>query len=150
MTNQLTTVLRLAICGAALMSTAACATVVRGTKEEYRVESTPPSATVRTSHGFTCTTPCTMKLPRKSEFDITVSLTGHKPFEQRVTNHISGEGAVGLVGNVLIGGVIGVGVDAVSGASLDLRPNPLIVVLAEEGSDEESRTVEPMEAPGGQ
>jgi hypothetical protein len=31
--------------------------------------------------------------------------------------------------NVLIGGVIGIGVDAVTGASQDLKPNPLHVVL---------------------
>jgi hypothetical protein len=34
-----------------------------------------------------------------------------------------------VAGNVLIGGVIGLGVDMVIGASQDLTPNPVTVVL---------------------
>ena len=41
----------------------------------------------------------------------------------------SGKGAAGMAGNVIVGGVIGVGVDAVSGATLDHYPNPVIFKL---------------------
>jgi hypothetical protein len=34
-----------------------------------------------------------------------------------------------MAGNVLIGGLIGIGVDAASGATKELRPNPLVVKL---------------------
>jgi hypothetical protein len=34
-----------------------------------------------------------------------------------------------VAGNVLVGGVIGLGVDMVTGASQDLTPNPVTVVL---------------------
>ena len=34
-----------------------------------------------------------------------------------------------MAGNVLIGGIIGIGVDAATGATQDLKPNPLHVVL---------------------
>jgi hypothetical protein len=37
--------------------------------------------------------------------------------------------AGGFAGNVIIGGVIGMGVDAVSGATLDHYPNPATIVL---------------------
>lgn len=134
-----------AACAAASLS--ACATVTRGTNDHFHVESTPPSATVTTSHGFTCTTPCTMELPRKSEFNVKIKLAGYKDFEMQIVNSMSGQGAAGLAGNVLIGGVIGVGVDALTGATLDLKPNPLIVTLAPEGSSEESRISEPAPAP---
>jgi hypothetical protein len=33
------------------------------------------------------------------------------------------------MGNVIVGGVVGVGVDAVSGAALEHVPNPVTVVL---------------------
>jgi len=130
---------RLAVIAVAAMNVAACATVTRGTKQDFRVESTPPNARVSTSHGYTCTTPCTLKLPRKDEFEITLSLDGYKPFRTHIGNEISGGGAAGLAGNVIVGGVIGIGVDAVTGASLDLRPNPLVVEMAPVDSAEESR-----------
>ena len=38
-------------------------------------------------------------------------------------------GGAGLAGNVLLGGVIGLGVDAATGAAFDLVPNPLKVTL---------------------
>lgn len=47
-------------------------------------------------------------------------------------SEISGAGAAGMAGNVLIGGVIGAGVDAGTGATKDLRPNPLSVQLVAE------------------
>jgi len=124
-------------------SSAACATITRGTKQDYAVQSEPSGAVVKTNHGYSCDTPCTMKLPRKSEFDVTVSKTGYKPFTTRVTNSMSGRGTAGLVGNAVVGGFIGIGVDAVSGATLDLHPNPLVVKLAADGSAEESRAVTP-------
>jgi hypothetical protein len=36
---------------------------------------------------------------------------------------------MGVAGNVLVGGIIGLGVDAATGASQDLVPNPLKVTL---------------------
>jgi len=42
---------------------------------------------------------------------------------------MSGNGAAGLARNILVGGVIGVGVDAVTGATLDHFPNPAVITL---------------------
>lgn len=125
--------LTVAVCGLAGLS--ACATVTRGTTEAFTVESTPPGAKVRTSNGYTCeSTPCTWKMARKSEFEVEVSKPGYKTARANVTNQIAGAGAAGLAGNVLIGGVIGVGVDAVSGAALELKPNPLHITLEPESA----------------
>lgn len=40
-----------------------------------------------------------------------------------------GNGAAGLAGNVLIGGVIGMGTDVATGATQDHKPNPVHAVL---------------------
>jgi hypothetical protein len=114
-------------------STAACATVTRGTKQDFAVQSEPAGAAFKTDHGFSCETPCTMKLPRKTEFEATISKPGYKTATVRVTNGMSSAGTAGMVGNVLIGGILGVGIDAASGATLDLNPNPLVVTLEAEG-----------------
>ena len=118
------------LCVAALMSTAACATVTRGSKDTWTVQTEPAGAVVKTTNGFSCEqTPCSFKMPRKSEFGVDISKEGFKPYHGQVTNKVSGAGGAGMAGNVILGGVIGAGVDIASGAMLDLVPNPLVVKL---------------------
>jgi hypothetical protein len=109
--------------------------VTRGTNQAWWVETIPSGASVKTSNGFACDqTPCTFKMPRKSEFDVTVAKLGFKTYQGRVTNRVSGGGGAGMAGNLLLGGVIGAGVDVASGAMLDLTPNPLRVTLEPESA----------------
>lgn len=107
-----------------------CATITRGTNQDFTVESTPSGATVATSNGFECpATPCTFRMPRKDGFTVDLTLNGYLPARETVTSNMSSGGAAGMAGNVLVGGIIGVGVDATSGALNDLSPNPLQVTL---------------------
>lgn len=118
-----------ALVGVAL-SLPACATITRGSSQEFTVQSTPPGARVSTSNGFQCdATPCTFRMPRKDEFRATVSLDGYVAQDHDIKSGISSGGAAGLAGNVIFGGVIGAVVDGSSGALNDLTPNPLIVIL---------------------
>lgn len=115
---------------AAGASLSGCATVTRGTNTKFSVESTPPGASVKTSSGFTCDqTPCSMLMPRKGSFDVTVTKAGYKPSVTHVASVVGGAGAAGFVGNALVGGVLGAGLDIYSGAMDDLKPNPLQVTL---------------------
>ena len=117
----------LAGCGLTLT---ACATVTRGSNDAWSVTSEPSGAKVETSHGHQCpATPCAIRMSRKSEFTATVTNDGYEPATLTVTHKTSGTGAAGMAGNVLVGGIIGVGVDAVTGASQDLTPNPAHVTL---------------------
>jgi hypothetical protein len=126
----------------AAMSLGACATVTRGTKTAWEVATEPPGATVETSNGHTCaSTPCAIKMPRKSEFTATIKKEGYKPASVSVTNKVAGAGGAAMAGNVLVGGLIGAGVDAASGAMLDLTPNPVSIKL------EKAETTEAREAP---
>ncbi|GGC63931.1 translation initiation factor 2 [Chelatococcus reniformis] len=116
-----------AAAAAAALVGAGCGTVVRGTTEKVTVESNPPGAQVVSNMGMSCpAAPCIWDVPRKQEFVATFSLDGHYPVQIPVTTRLSGGGAAGLAGNILIGGVIGVGVDAATGAPLDHTPNPVI------------------------
>jgi hypothetical protein len=125
------TLLRAASAVALCASLGACATVVRGTQTDFKVASTPPGASVTTSTGFSCSpTPCTIKkMIRKEAFDATITLAGYKPKTVHIQSLVEGGGAAGAVGNVLVGGIIGVAVDATSGAMDDLVPNPVSVTL---------------------
>jgi hypothetical protein len=124
----------LALAGLAL-TLPACATVTRGTSQDFKVESTPSGASVTTSNGFACdATPCSFRMPRKDAFTVTLTLPGHDTATAEVTSEFSGAGGAAMAGNLLIGGVIGGAVDATSGAMNDLKPNPLHVTLYPTGT----------------
>lgn len=103
--------------GLACSVTAGCATSQRGTQDWFYVISEPQGAHVETSIGETCIAPCTMVLPRRSEFDVTVSLEGCESWTGQVAHVGRGEVVVAVVsaGNVIGGAALGysVGVTAV-------------------------------------
>jgi hypothetical protein len=121
---------RAALCFAALMSTAACATVTRGSNDAWVVNTEPSGAKVETTNGHQCpATPCAIKMSRKSEFTATITKPGYKTATVQVNHKTANAGAAGVAGNVLLGGVIGLGVDLATGASQDLVPNPVTLKL---------------------
>lgn len=151
--------MRLILIIAAGWAVAGCATVTRGTESTVQFESSPSGANVSTqiidlcsisecpplqqdpsqppiqrtitppSHGPSCTTPCSIRVSRKDSLVATFTKDGYAPQAVNVPVRVAGEGAAGLAGNVLIGGVIGLGVDAATGASLEHFPNPVVVTL---------------------
>lgn len=106
-----------------------CATVTRGTKDTLVVESEPAGANVRLSNGMTGKTPTSFTLPRKESVLVTIEKEGYETLSVNVHPQISGAGAAGMAGNVLVGGLIGAVVDPMTGAMKDLRPNPVKATL---------------------
>ncbi|WP_420336184.1 translation initiation factor 2 [Roseibium sp.] len=108
----------------------ACASVTRGTTETVKIYASPEGAHIATSIGLTCSTsPCLVEVSRKKEFTVTVTKEGYESQTVHVSTVVAPGGVAGMAGNVLVGGVIGMGVDAVSGATLDHIPNPVLVEL---------------------
>lgn len=107
----------------------ACSTITRGTEEVLVVDSEPSNAQVCLSNGLSGTTPTSFKLKRKGNYTVRVEKEGYESACVQVNNEIGTEGAVGMAGNLVFGGLIGAGVDAISGASKDLKPNPVMVKL---------------------
>ncbi|WP_425410478.1 translation initiation factor 2 [Hyphococcus sp.] len=131
---------------AAALLTTACATVVRGTKETAKFESMPAGATVMAESisddklgPFTCVTPCELELKRKRDWAVVYKLDGYQPASGTLEKKVTGGGVASGAGNVIAGGIIGIGVDAGTGANLDLRPNPMIAELQPVGADLPSR-----------
>lgn len=107
-----------------------CATVTRGSNDVLEIRTTPSGAQVQTSNGFSCSsTPCVLRMPRRSEFVVTLTREGCRSTQVNVTHRTANSGAAGVAGNVLVGGLIGLGADAATGASQDLVPNPVDVTL---------------------
>jgi hypothetical protein len=115
----------------AATSLSACATVTRGQNTVLEIETTPGGAQVRTSNNMACeSTPCGLKMARKSDnVVVTITKDGYKELKVTLATKVAGAGGAGMAGNVLVGGLIGAGVDVATGAMLDLVPNPLRVTL---------------------
>lgn len=113
-----------------LLLLANCATVTRGTGDVLQVDTNPAGAQVRTSNDHSCgSTPCAIKMPRRSELVVIIAKPGCETARVNVTHRTASGGAAGVAGNVLVGGIVGLGMDAATGASQELAPNPVDVTL---------------------
>jgi hypothetical protein len=113
-----------------------CASVTRGTTENLSIASTPSGAEAIISgleNPTTCVTPCSVVVKRNADISVTVQKPGFEPQTIPLTREIQGTGAAGFAGNVIAGGLVGMGVDAVTGAARDHKPNPVIVTLQPNG-----------------
>nr|QQZ49584.1 PEGA domain-containing protein [Phenylobacterium glaciei] len=127
--SNLSNALRAAAIVCVALSSTACATVTRGSTEAWTVETDPIGAKVSTTAGFACdATPCTFKMPRKSEFTVTLTKPGYKTVTTQVVHEISAPAARAWPATSSWG-VIGAGVDLATGAMMDLKPNPLVVKM---------------------
>lgn len=107
-----------------------CATVTRGTTSQVTIDSAPPGAEARTSTGHSCpSTPCTIEVSRKSEFTVSYSKPGFQDAQIPVSTRVAEAGAAGFAGNVIVGGIVGMGVDAATGSTLEHFPNPVVATL---------------------
>jgi hypothetical protein len=66
---------------------------------------------------------------RSADITVSVSTEGYEPQVIPRTKASPGSGAAGFAGNLLVGGLVGMGVDAATGAAQDHKPNPVIVTL---------------------
>src|SRR5438477_3939143 len=107
-----------------------CATITRAVHEKLSVTSDPSGADVRLSTGEHGITPAKFVKQRRTEpFTVTVSKSGYVPQTVKVESKFGGTGGAAMAGNVILGGAIGLGVDAGTGAYNSLYPNPVSVHL---------------------
>jgi PEGA domain len=107
-----------------------CATITRGVHDKLTVTSDPPGASVVLSTGEKGVTPAKFVKSRKTDsFTVTISKPGYVSQMVKVQSNFSPTGGTAMVGGAVAGGIISVGVDAVSGAYNSLYPNPVAVHL---------------------
>jgi hypothetical protein len=102
------------------LASAACATVLQGTRDQVGIASQPTGAEVIIDNEFFGKTPVTAELRRKDKHNITIKVDGYEPYEITVTRKTSGF----VFGNVVFGpfGLIGLAVDAITGGMYKLKP----------------------------
>lgn len=109
-----------------------CASVSRGTSETISVATTPSGAGATVSgldQPFVCTSLCAFTTARSADLTMSIAREGYEPRVIPLTKEVTITGGAGFAGNLRLGGVVGMGVDAVTGAAMDRKPNPVIVTL---------------------
>jgi hypothetical protein len=114
---KLTSLVAIAALGVAVSG---CASIVEGTTQSIAITTTPqPGAkcTLTNSEGiWYVTTPGNAQVHKtKHDLDIACTLAGFKDAHSTVTPHFNGA----TVGNVIAGGIIGIGIDAATGANFN-------------------------------
>jgi len=93
-----------------------CATVISGVDQDVTFNSVPGDATVIINSIPRGTTPLTVSLKRRGHYEVTLEKEGYYPTNFVMRRKVN----PAIIGNILVGGVIGVGVDAATGAMWDL------------------------------
>ena len=123
------------------ISLSACATVTKGSNDTVFMTSQPSEAkvvfedTTLKYQPKSCVTPCEIELNRKRTYNATVSKAGYEDFVVVMVPKVSTSGGTAMAGNLLLGGVIGAGVDGLTGAMKDLTNNNLDVILGPTGGE---------------
>jgi len=108
-----------------------CSTIVNGTSQAVSISSDPPGARVEVDGNMRGSTPISIDLKRKSNHLVTITLDGYQAEQISINKVISGA----VAGNIIAGGFIGWGVDAISGAQYKLKPDTIAVVLRKGETD---------------
>ncbi len=108
------------------MMTTGCATVVHlGSNEELSVSSEPSGATVVIDGTERGVTPLATKVERKKDHAVVLTKEGFEEAQSRVESHISWW----VAGNIIVGGLVGILVDVMSGGGYTIDPDKVAVTL---------------------
>jgi hypothetical protein len=107
-----------------------CATVMSDNVDRISVYSDPPGATLRLDGARVGAAPTTIPIKRSAPGWISFELDGYEPARVHVEKVMN----PWTIGNILLGGLIGLGVDAATGA-IGRRPRePVFVTLVPVGT----------------
>ncbi|MEW4925490.1 PEGA domain-containing protein [Algibacter sp. 2305UL17-15] len=98
-----------------------CATIISGSRQTVEITSEPSSAKVYINEIDIGKTPVEKKLKRNQEYQLILKLDGYKPYETKLEKKFN----AWYIGNVLIGGLIGLIIDPITGAMFKLNPEEI-------------------------
>jgi len=112
-----------------------CATVMTGKYQHIPVTSEPPGIKVRSGTGVSITTPGSFNLIRNQDHTLVAEYPPAEPQQVELKHKLQGW----FWGNILLGGIVGGIVDAVSGASDELQPKSVYFDFTSAGQSVASR-----------
>jgi hypothetical protein len=102
-----------------------CATIIHGSSQKVDIASSPDDADVWVDGVRLGTTPTRLNLKRGHSHNIKIQKEGFKETTIYIDNQVS----AWIIGNVIFGGIIGCGLDFISGGAYDLKPERVDVNL---------------------
>ncbi len=96
----------------------ACATIMNGSRQKIGFSSTPAGAMVSVDGKDVGVTPLFVELERDTEHVVSIQKEGYERHDATLVTSVSGW----VWGNILLGGFIGLGVDAITGGLYNLDP----------------------------
>ena len=118
---------RVVIVGMCVLMAVGCATIIHGTTQDIEVSSSPDNAEVWVDGAKLGSTPTRLTLKRKSSHEIKISKQGYKDVTATLDNNVD----AWIIGNVIFGGLIGCGIDFITGGAYDLTPERLDINLTQ-------------------
>jgi hypothetical protein len=109
----------------AILVLAACASIIHGSRQQVSISSTPSNARVTVNGQPQGATPVVVRLKRKDLHTVRLELEGYQPVEIPLRRKVSGW----VWGNIVFGGLIGLAVDAGTGAMYKLTPEQVVTTL---------------------
>jgi hypothetical protein len=103
---------------------------MHGTQQDVGFGSVPTSAKITVDNERTATTPAIIRLSRKDNHIVRIELDGYMPYEATLTRGVSGW----VWGNIVIGGLVGLAVDAISGGLYKLTPEQMTATLGKQAT----------------
>lgn len=120
-----------------LITVFSCASIVCGTKQDIQINSDPTGSQVSID-GVKYTTPVVVKLKRGSNHSLTFTKEGYKPFTMKIDKEFNSW----VLGNLILGGPIGLIIDFVSGAAYKLSPEQVNAKLNKKQLEEHGINLE--------
>ncbi|KAA6300088.1 MAG: hypothetical protein EZS26_003770 [Candidatus Ordinivivax streblomastigis] len=98
-----------------------CATIICGTRQSVDFTSNPSNAIIY-DNGFQLgKTPLSAKLERKENHAISIKLEGYQPYEVIIKKQFN----EWYIGNIILGGLVGLIIDPLTGALYRLSPDKI-------------------------
>ena len=115
-----------------MLSLCGCATIINSPTQRTPMTSSPMGATVTIDGNQKYTTPTEVQLERKHDHQLLFQKDGYEDLIFVMKHVVSGV----VAGNLIAGGLIGWGVDAMTGAQFKLIPETVSVTLVKADSQE--------------
>lgn len=130
MRNRIISTAVFAVIIAACLFLSGCATIITGSKQKVLVTSEPPGAAIVVDGKDAGVTPAVIRLKRVADHKVEISKEGYRTATVTLSHTISGA----TCGNVLLGGIIGMALDGLTGSIYKLVPGKVDVRLEVEGT----------------
>jgi hypothetical protein len=98
-----------------------CASIISTSKQTININTNPSGANVSINGENVGISPLFYSFSRKNDYTVKIDLAGYQPYELRLTRSLN----PWVFGNIIFGGLIGIVIDAATGAIYKLSPDQI-------------------------